>query len=63
MTEQEYRAPDIKCQRCDATFRDHEWGHKAAQVDGWFLMKNGDAYCPRHVPSWVYDWRQRKKQG
>lgn len=40
-------------------FPDH-WGKKEAARKGWFLQRNGDAWCPDHIPDWVVEWRQRK---
>ncbi len=42
---------------CDATYKDHHWGHKAAQREGWFIQKDGASWCPSHVPEWVELWR------
>lgn len=41
--------------------KDHRWGHSDAQAKGWFMQRNGTVYCPMHVPSWVADWRAKKK--
>lgn len=45
---------------CCETFASHQWGKKAAQRDGWFLSRNGPAWCPKHIPEWVTGWRERK---
>lgn len=45
---------------CDATFKDHHWGAKKAQADGWFLQKNDDKWCPEHNPPWVAEWRAKQ---
>jgi hypothetical protein len=45
---------------CDATFKDHHWGHIEAGNKGWFFQKNGDRWCPRHVPDWVEGWRAQR---
>lgn len=28
----------------------------------WFCQKNGDNWCPDHIPTWVHAWRQKKGQ-
>jgi hypothetical protein len=43
---------------CDATVPDHYWGKVKAA--GWFFQRNGDAWCPEHVPEWVAEWRSRQ---
>ena len=47
---------------CTATYKDHEWGHKKAQREGWFLQLNGDSWCPDHNPPWVKEWRNKKRR-
>lgn len=47
---------------CEETFMPHHWGNIRAQNDGWFLQKNGDAWCPDHIPEWVAEWRQRTQK-
>ena len=45
---------------CENTYSDHRWGRQAAQNSGWFFQRNGDSWCPDHVPPWVEQWRQDK---
>jgi hypothetical protein len=27
--------------------------------EGWFQKKDGDAWCPDHIPEWVAKWRAK----
>lgn len=58
-----HQTPDVECAYlgCDNTYRDHRWGATKAHDAGWFIQKNGDAWCPEHVPKWVKSWRARRK--
>lgn len=47
---------------CPAAFRDHAWGATKAHKDGWFHGKDGNSFCPEHVPEWVEAWRARRKK-
>lgn len=48
---------------CPETYIPHEWGTKAAQRAGWFMQRNGDSWCPAHIPEWVAGWRAGKTAG
>lgn len=48
----------IKCEDCDEKIKNHAWAK--IKADGWFLTRDGRAYCPNHQ-SWVAGWRKRKK--
>lgn len=50
----------IKCTDCDRTVAGHRWGK--IKASDWFFGKDGSAYCPDHVPSWVSVWRAGKKE-
>lgn len=52
-----------KCtkEECPKTYMPHHWGTKEAGRAGWFLQRNGDAWCPDHTPDWVDEWRAKKK--
>jgi hypothetical protein len=52
-----------KCakEECTKTYMDHHWGTKEAQREGWFMQRNGDSWCPDHVPDWVEAWREKKR--
>lgn len=43
---------------CQASIPDHAWGHTKAA--GWFLQKDGRAWCPEHQPGWLQGWRNRR---
>ncbi len=45
---------------CPERVGDHRWGAIKAQSEGWFYQRNGEAYCPQHVPAWVPAWREKK---
>jgi hypothetical protein len=46
---------------CPAKIADHRWGRTKA--NGWFFSKDGEAWCPDHVPRWVATWRAKEKRG
>ncbi len=46
---------------CEAAHAEHYHGKVQAQLDGWFMQRNGDAWCPEHNPPWVEEWRARQK--
>lgn len=46
---------------CEAQYKDHRWGSIKAHAAGWFIQKDGTAWCPDHVPDWVEAWRARKQ--
>lgn len=46
---------------CTNQFVLHYWGSIAAGDKGWFCQKNGDCWCPEHIPSWVAEWKARMK--
>ncbi len=49
----------IQCEECEAQIENHRWGKTKAQ--NWFFTRDGEkAYCPKHVPSWVEDWREKR---
>lgn len=45
---------------CERSFRDHRWGQTKAHGEGWFIQKDGTAWCPKHVPDWVEEWRANR---
>ena len=64
MSYHESRAPEYKFKRCSAEgcenkFDDHKGGAMKAQREGWFMQKDGTAWCPDHTPDWVEGWRKR----
>lgn len=46
---------------CEKFFVPSRWGNQAAQNKGWFLQRNGQVWCPDHVPDWVPAWRLKKE--
>lgn len=44
---------------CEKSIPDHYWG-RVKDGDGWFQQRNGDVWCPDHIPGWVEAWRQRR---
>lgn len=46
---------------CEKSIRLHMWGKAEAYAEGWFFQKNGDLWCPDHLPDWVSKWRAKKK--
>lgn len=60
----------MKCKKCSRkvpasknTGRTSKWNIMQAGKAGWFFQRNGDAYCPEHVPEWVEEWRRSKSEG
>jgi hypothetical protein len=51
-----------KCSQCERTAKGHHWGNIQAQSEGWFIQRDGTAFCPDHVPYWVDSWRARKEK-
>lgn len=46
---------------CDNKFKNHAWGQ--IKADDWFHQKNGDHWCPEHIPEWVEEWRAKRAAG
>ena len=46
---------------CKASIQDDRWSKTRAS--DWFFMRDGRAYCPAHIPSWVQNYRARKAKG
>jgi hypothetical protein len=49
-------------EECPKFFPNHKWGYQQAQREGWFMQRNGDAWCPDHNPDWVAEWRAKKRE-
>ncbi len=45
---------------CEARYQPHRWGSIKAHATGWFIQKDGTAWCPEHVPDWVEAWRSAR---
>ena len=43
---------------CTESVANHRWGQ--IKADGWFFKKNGDAWCSKHIPDWVKEWRSKR---
>lgn len=52
----DYKSVQCDHQDCEATHPNHAWGR--IRAEGWFHQKDGQAYCPEHVPAWVEAWRE-----
>jgi hypothetical protein len=48
-------------EQCTEQHPSGKWGTIRADETGWFHALNGEAYCPKHVPLWVPQWRARKR--
>ena len=50
-------------EKCPASVPGSKWAHvKATAEQGWLFLKNGETYCPDHLPEWVAAWRARKTE-
>lgn len=53
----------IACNDTGCTSGLPKGGHgvmRKATSEGWFLQKDGTAWCPSHTPDWVNPWRESK---
>lgn len=55
------------CMECGKTIphnnrsgRVSQWDVKKAHAAGWFIKRNGEKWCPEHVPTWVANWRAQR---
>lgn len=55
-------APPVRCaaKGCKAQHEDNKFAAIRAGQEGWFKTRDGDAFCPRHVPAWVPAWRAKQ---
>lgn len=44
---------------CLAEHKADRWNATKASGEGWFQQKNGECWCPEHVPEWVPAWRKK----
>jgi len=44
---------------CAAKHPSGKWGTIRAAEKGWFHGRDGNAWCPLHIPKWVKKWRER----
>jgi hypothetical protein len=47
---------------CQEFFNSSRFDAIRAKEAGWFEQKNGDVWCPAHIPDWVAGWRASKKK-
>lgn len=43
---------------CKAVITRNAW--TLIKADDWFFQRNGDCWCPEHIPDWVPEWRMRQ---
>ena len=55
------QANPVRCavSSCPATHPGGKWGNIRAATAGWFESRDGQSYCPKHVPEWVKTWREK----
>lgn len=55
-------APPVCCAHrgCKAQHEDNKFAAIRAYEEGWFKTREGDAWCPEHVPDWVPAWRAKQ---
>jgi len=46
--------------KCTASVPGAKWARIKATKQGWIFLKNGESYCPEHLPEWVEGWRLRR---
>lgn len=49
-------APD-----CSTSHKSSKWDNRKADKHGWFHQRNGDSWCPEHVPEWLETWRAKQR--
>jgi hypothetical protein len=47
---------------CSNFYANNREGRTWAYDEGWHIGRNGDSYCPHHIPDWVVRYRKRIKQ-
>lgn len=54
---------ECKFEQCEQFFMvGSRWDNQRAQNLGWFFQRNGDVWCPVHIPDWVAGWRSKNKE-
>lgn len=43
---------------CNEQIKNHHWGK--IKAEGWLFSKDGKAFCPKHLPDWLIEWREKK---
>lgn len=54
-------ASDIHCsvEGCPNTIPNHYWSKVKSE---WFVQKDGQRFCPDHIPAWVEPWRKKQQE-
>jgi len=49
---------DTRCSNpdCEETIPSNKFSHIKS---GWFFQKNGDSWCPEHIPDWYEEWKKK----
>ena len=48
---------------CKNKHKNNKWANiKAISEKGWTHQKNGDVWCPEHLPEWVEAWREEGRR-
>lgn len=57
-----YQIDPVVCHntRCTESYIPHREGKIDSLAKGWFEMRDGKAWCPKHIPTWVSGWRAKK---
>lgn len=45
--------------RCTQSIPNNSW---AKTKSGFFERKDGQVFCPDHIPAWVKEWREKKRR-
>lgn len=45
---------------CEESIKKGRWS-QIKRGENWFFTMDDKAFCPKHVPSWVAEWRAKKK--
>lgn len=43
---------------CENKLPNHAWGR--IKAEGWFQQRDGNIWCPDHIPEWVEEWRKKR---
>lgn len=61
----EHKGEFIHCSQkgCKNKHKNNKWASiRATSEKGWMHQKNGDSWCPEHLPDWVESWRAEGKR-
>lgn len=45
---------------CEAAVPNHRWG-RIKEGETWLFQKNGDSWCPEHLPEWYPAWKAKQQ--